>query len=109
MAKFRLKRRIKRKCLSNRHTVNAPTVGHVDGDVSTCAAKLANLDDNCEVPMPEPSLKGNRIIELTWRSFHLAGLHGMQEHLAQPGGVLPARNILLICCCVWCMRICTLI
>lgn len=64
MAKFRVKRRLKRKFIGNRHTVNAPTVGHVDGDVSASAAKLANLDDNCEVPMPDPLLQGNRIIDM---------------------------------------------
>lgn len=64
MAKFRVKRRLKQKFIGNRHTVNAPTVGHVDGDVSGSGAKLANLDDNCEVPMPDPLLQGNRIIDM---------------------------------------------
>ncbi|KAH8033507.1 hypothetical protein HPB51_013390 [Rhipicephalus microplus] len=64
MAKFSVKRRLKRKFIGNRHTVNAPTVGHVDGDVSASAAKLVNLDDNCEVPMPDPLLQGNRIIDM---------------------------------------------
>ncbi|KAH8024093.1 hypothetical protein HPB51_021617 [Rhipicephalus microplus] len=111
MANFRVKRRLKRKFIGNRHTVNAPTVGHVDGDVSASAAKLANLDDNCEVPMPDPLLQGNRIIDMDILSsvFAMLACPDMQEHLAEPGEVLPAWNILLICCCVWCMRICTLI
>ncbi|KAH6931418.1 hypothetical protein HPB50_024386 [Hyalomma asiaticum] len=49
MAKFRAKRQLKRKFFGNRHTGNAPTVGHADADVSASAAKLLNLDDNSDV------------------------------------------------------------
>ncbi|XP_077489628.1 uncharacterized protein LOC144100613 [Amblyomma americanum] len=64
MAKFRVKRRLKRKFLGNRHTRNAPTEDHADVNVSASAAKLGNLENNCEVPLQEPLLQGNRIIDM---------------------------------------------
>lgn len=64
MAKFRAKQQLKRKFFGNRHTVNAPTVGHADADVFASAAKLLSLDDNCDVPMPDPLLQGNRISDM---------------------------------------------
>lgn len=57
MAKFRVKRRLKRKFLGNRHTLSAPTEDHADVNVSASAAKLGNLENNCEVPLQEPLLQ----------------------------------------------------
>lgn len=66
--------------------MNAPIEDHVDVNVSVSAAKLRNLDNNCEVPLREPLLQCNKIIGMLTLSSLFSQLLRLPQTSTWPFG-----------------------